>query len=297
MTDKADAPIIKIHFVYVTIILSIFIIGLATNHWTTLKGFPEYLNVAATFTSLVLGILAIIYSFVSTGAMNQFLGSIQNSSSTISQIASEMRDALVAGQQIQARSDRRSEELHKVTAELAVGLASLEESSKAIAGKVDTTQSQLISLQESLATATAPPPSASVSEATPLQWTSEQIATVLKKVSQYGLLTLKGICLAKERSLYLDVEKIDSKELYMYGYGYLLALQVAELIKLEYPEEKDQAHAVRLGSGAPGIEEAIDAEWNSRIKNSKKKKYLLAQEPFLEGALHDGSKKAEDSAE
>lgn len=279
----------KIHFFYVTVILSLFVIGLATNHWTNLQGFPEYLNVAATITSLVLGVLAIIYAFVSTGAMNQFLGSIQSSSTAINEIAGEMRDALVAGQQLQTRADQRSEELQRITKDLAAGLASLDESNKKIAGKVDSTHSQLSSLQDSLLTAT-PTQLQDSSTGAQQRWTREELSASLKSVSQFGLLTLKGVLLAKEKDLYLDVERLGNAKLYLYGYGYLLALQAAGLIKLGYPKKnKNQVHAVRLLSGPAGIEDAIDAEWVARKGNSKTSKFILEKEPLLEGALHDGA--------
>jgi hypothetical protein len=262
---------------------------LATSHWTNLLGFPEYLNVAAAITSLVLAILAIIYSFVSTGSMNQFLGSIQSSTSAMSDVAMELRDLSNRGQDIQSRAEERTTELHHLAKSLSLSLNSLEESTRNIAGKVDSIPPQLSSLQESIAAqSTLSTPPGSTDSADKGLWTESEVKHVLGGVSAVGLLVLKGISVAKDRDKFLDVAKIETSELYFYGYGYLMALQAAGLISLEYPEKKDGVHAVRLLSGADDIQALINSEWESRKKDKKKSKYVLANEPNIDLALVDG---------
>lgn len=279
----------KIHFFYVTLILSMALVILATNHWTNLQGFPEYLSVAATITSLVLAILAIIYSFVSSGSMNQFLGSIQSSTSAMSDVALELRDLSNKGQDIQSRAEERTADLHRLAQSLSLSLNSLEESTRNIAGKVDSIPTQLNSLQESIAAQStlSTPPGSTDSADKPL-WTKSEIEQVLSRVSAVGMLVLKGISVAKEANRFLDVAKIETSELYFYGYGYLMALQATGLVTLEYPEKKDGVHAVRLLSGADEIQVLINAEWESRKKDKKKAKYVLAKEPNIDSALVDG---------
>ena len=288
MDHANKARSIKLHFFYIVLILSLAIVGLVTNHWTKLQGFTDYLNVAATVISVVLGLLAIIYAFVSTGTMNQFLGSIQSSTVSMNQVAIEMRETLTTGQGIQARADTRTEELHLLAQDLATALASLDESTKNLTGKVDSIPTQLTALQESITSAaTSSQTVAGAGEAD--LWTNDHISNALKGVSQYGIAALKGVSLAKEKRMYLDVAKRDGLQLFMYGYGYLVALQAAGLIKLEYPGKKADLHSVRLLSGPDGLEALIEAEWALRKENPKKAKYIAAKESLFDQALHDGS--------
>jgi hypothetical protein len=280
------------------LILSLAIVILATNHWTNLTGFPEYLSVAATITSLVLGILAIIYSFVSSGAMNQFLGSIQSSTSTMSDVAVELRDVLNKGQDIQSRAESRTEELHDLAQSLTQSLSSLEESTKNIAGKVESIPTQLSSLQESIAAqATLSAVPSSTSDAEKSIWTKSEIEAVLKAASPYGMLVLKGVSVAKDEHRFLDVAKVDSPDLYYYGYGFLMAIQATGLITLEFAEKKNGVHAVRLLNGADEIQALINAEWESRKKDKKRSKFVLSKEPNIASALHDGSIEESDTPE
>lgn len=75
-----------IHFFYVTLILIISIILLATTKWTELPKFTDYLSTAATITSLVLGLLAIIYAYISNDSLSQTTG-------IVSSAANEAQDA------------------------------------------------------------------------------------------------------------------------------------------------------------------------------------------------------------
>jgi hypothetical protein len=69
---------ISIHFFYVTFILLSIIILLATFKWTELKDFTNYISTAATITSLVLGILAIIYAYISNDSLSQTNGALRD---------------------------------------------------------------------------------------------------------------------------------------------------------------------------------------------------------------------------
>lgn len=68
---------IKIHFTYVTIILITTIIFIGTDRWTDKENFTEFLTNAATMVSLVLGLVAIFYSFISNDGLSKGLGNIK----------------------------------------------------------------------------------------------------------------------------------------------------------------------------------------------------------------------------
>ena len=126
-----------IHFFYVVLLLSLALVGIMTTEWTTLTGFTDYLNVAATITSLVLGILAIIYSFVSTGSMSQFLGSIGQSTDQMTKISDEIRDLIIQGQRNQENAGERTEQFQRLVSELSTNVNTLHLTTAAIKGAVE----------------------------------------------------------------------------------------------------------------------------------------------------------------
>lgn len=81
-----DVVRLRLHFIYVTIILGLVIICLATAYSIN-SGSPhlvDYVTFAATVTSLVLAVLAIFYSIVSNRDLSSSLGSLQTTSARLS---------------------------------------------------------------------------------------------------------------------------------------------------------------------------------------------------------------------
>lgn len=74
---------LQLHFKYCAAILLLIIIVVATDRWTAQKDFTAYLSNAATMTSLLLGLVAIIYSYISTDSLSKSLGSITTVSSEV----------------------------------------------------------------------------------------------------------------------------------------------------------------------------------------------------------------------
>lgn len=96
ITCEEEYKVVKVHFTYIVSILLCTIILVATSNWTDRDNFTDYLTNAATFVSLVLGIVAIVYSFIANSSLSKSLGSItqvsevvQDSKSQISQFVSE----------------------------------------------------------------------------------------------------------------------------------------------------------------------------------------------------------------
>lgn len=81
---------LQIHAMYLITGLVIAIIFLATGMWTPQPKFTEYLSNAATFVSVVLGLVAIFYSFVSNDSLSKSLGSITNVTEQIGQTREQM---------------------------------------------------------------------------------------------------------------------------------------------------------------------------------------------------------------
>jgi GTP1/Obg family GTP-binding protein len=89
---STDVEKLRLHFIYCAIILGLVIVAIATDRWTAQQNFTEYLSNAATMTSLVLGLVAIFYSFISNDGMSRSLGNINNVSSQVGQVRDEIAD-------------------------------------------------------------------------------------------------------------------------------------------------------------------------------------------------------------
>ncbi len=101
---KGDRSI-GIHFFYVSLILASIIVVLASVKWSDLPKFTDYLSAAATITSLVLGLLAIIYAYISndslskaTGVVSEVANKSQESAIKIASLLSLVDGVVIAGQ-------------------------------------------------------------------------------------------------------------------------------------------------------------------------------------------------------
>ncbi len=73
----------RIHFSYITAFLILAIIGLITIKWGAIKELTEYITFALTLTSLVLALLAIVYSFFSNSSMTRNIANLEEASKKI----------------------------------------------------------------------------------------------------------------------------------------------------------------------------------------------------------------------
>jgi hypothetical protein len=87
----------KVHAFYILLILISIIIVLVTVQWTSIHGLAEYLAFAATFSSLILAVLAIVYSIYSgsqsTATASSLIAAsqeIRETSATISTAATRL---------------------------------------------------------------------------------------------------------------------------------------------------------------------------------------------------------------
>lgn len=85
-----EAERIALHFKYCTLILVMIVVAVATDRWTAQKDFTTYLSNAATMTSLVLGLVAIFYSFIANDGLSKSLGSIATVSADVRESKSEI---------------------------------------------------------------------------------------------------------------------------------------------------------------------------------------------------------------
>ena len=66
----------KIHSFYILLILVSIIIGLVSVNWSQVPKLVEYITFALTVSSLILAILAIVYSVYSNSSISELMGEI-----------------------------------------------------------------------------------------------------------------------------------------------------------------------------------------------------------------------------
>lgn len=81
---------LALHFKYFAFIAISVVILVVTERWSSSKEFTTYLSNAATMTSLFLGIVAILYSFISNDGMARSLGSISTVADEVKNVRHEI---------------------------------------------------------------------------------------------------------------------------------------------------------------------------------------------------------------
>jgi hypothetical protein len=123
---------LRVHFGYVSLILILIIIAIATDRWTHQGNFTEYLSNAATMTSLLLGLVAIFYSFVSNDGLSKSLGSISTVSDEVRQSKAEIARFVSLTQDTNEKSAASSVLMRDASAEIRTNLTSLNDTLSAI---------------------------------------------------------------------------------------------------------------------------------------------------------------------
>lgn len=85
-------PINSLHYRYVIFMLLAATVFLMTDRWTGKGDFTQYLSNAATMTSLLLGVIAIFYSFISNSTMSSSLGSISEVSKDVREVGDQIAE-------------------------------------------------------------------------------------------------------------------------------------------------------------------------------------------------------------
>lgn len=130
-----DKDILAIHFKYCMFIAVMIVIAVATERWSSSKDFTTYLSNAATMTSLFLGVIAILYSFVSNDSMARSLGSITTVTDQVrevrGQIAEYVRLTADSTQAVQSSGS----EIRDASGAISDSLGSLDETLKELSSQ------------------------------------------------------------------------------------------------------------------------------------------------------------------
>lgn len=123
---------IKVHFFYVTFILGSIVIFLATIKSTEQPNFTEYLSTAATLTSLVLGLLAIIYAFISTDSVSKTTGKLVDSVNESKEASGNLVAVIDQVKKIADSSGENSEVFTKLIAKLTTEVRELSDTARSL---------------------------------------------------------------------------------------------------------------------------------------------------------------------
>lgn len=288
---NSSSDTLKIHFFYVVVILAGIIVLLATRNWTELKGFTDYLSVAATITSLVLGVLAIIYSFVSSNSTNSSLGSIESSAHDIRSIGADLRRIVSEGQQLQNEAESKNREFHQLVGDLQVAVEGISSKTAEIAGTVQGLPSQFGELRDEMRKRSQAEPAEKSKEDLRSMWTPEKLNAFLSNMSLLGLTAAKALCDAKVSDRYCDLRKLFDTELtksFEYVYGFLIAASSAGAFRYETPEGESLSKGkARIRDPSEELISAVEHEWTTRAESAEasKKRSIARYAPRIAASL------------
>jgi hypothetical protein len=116
---------LRLHFFYCAVILVLVIIAIATDRWTLQPKFTEFLSNAATMTSLVLGLVAIFYSFIANDGLSKSLGSIGTVSDEVKSTREQIVKQVTLGVQTTQAAERSAALIESASSAIGANLSSL----------------------------------------------------------------------------------------------------------------------------------------------------------------------------
>lgn len=116
---------LALHFKYCGFIAVMIVVAIATERWSTSKDFTTYLSNAATMTSLLLGVVAIFYSFISNDGMSRSLGSITLVSTEVRETREDIKQFSKLTQDATRESQSNTASVQKASSDLSQSLGLL----------------------------------------------------------------------------------------------------------------------------------------------------------------------------
>jgi len=248
---------LRIHFAYWIFILVGLLIIVATDRWSAQPKFTEYLSNAATMTSLVLGLVAIFYSFIANDGLSKSLGNITTVSDEVKQSKEQISKYLGLTQATTSAAKENADAIHALSSDVGSTLQNLSDVLAAIRTETATLNCNVSVLPERLnqletnvidATKTLgeKPNSPSVTDANPT--ISPQAAERFLFVTSLSVNLLTYACVLakkknKELSLKLLCEALDSK-IESYLAGFLACMDAMQLVQRVFVEGKDRTYSI-----------------------------------------------------
>jgi len=138
MDDKAGRA--KIHYLYWIAILSLALIYLVVKRFTPEPRFTEYLGNVATGISLVLGVVAIFYSFISNNNLSASLGNITGVSESLKLSESKIGNVLDQSKILIGNHDENIKNMREISQHVQSSVLTLSDTLAAMSDKTDELQ-------------------------------------------------------------------------------------------------------------------------------------------------------------
>lgn len=242
MTDQRTKSNVGIHFFYVTLILVALIIFIATARWTELPKFTDYLSAAATITSLVLGLLAIIYAYISNDSLSQTTGVLSGAAGEAQQATSKITLLVDNVENLTRGTTQTNEKLAVILYDLKEQLNSLDGTAATLDKQVNAIVEVLPEIPKGLqkmekrfdefiqaAPIADPIPIKAISPETLEKFAENCVASS----SPAGVLLIHAIYLSHKNDKEIDIKKFTKFSSPDYLFGYFIAMNSLGLVEYE----------------------------------------------------------------
>lgn len=116
---------LKYNFAYITLILLVALLVVIAHKWTPQPRFTEYLSNAATLASLLLALVAIVYSFVSSESISKSLGQISLISRDVQASKDEVREFVGTAKGLNSKAEESLHQYQQISEQVGGELISL----------------------------------------------------------------------------------------------------------------------------------------------------------------------------
>lgn len=137
---------LTLHFKYCGLIAVMLIIAISTERWSSTNQFTTYLSNAATMTSLLLGVVAIFYSFISNDSMSRSLGSISTITAEVRDVRNEIGEFVDLTKQATITATNNTELVRNASVTLTSSMETLHETLVSLATQNETLRGLVSSL-------------------------------------------------------------------------------------------------------------------------------------------------------
>jgi hypothetical protein len=144
--EKASGgPVIHLayNFIYVTVFLATILVVVLAHKWTPQPRFTEYLSNATTLASLLLALVAIVYSFISSESISRGLGEVSSVARVVAESRDEVKILLAKAQELNQSADdnlqlsrQASEQIGSDLKSLGDVLSSMESGNETLQGTI-----------------------------------------------------------------------------------------------------------------------------------------------------------------
>lgn len=243
----------SLHLKYWLFISILILIAVATDRWSSQPKFTEYLSNAATMTSLMLGLVAILYSFVANNGLSESLGNISVVSEDVRKSKDQIAEYLTKTKAVTDASEGNRVALENISSTLAENLVSLRSALEVVAAQTGELPGRLEQLESTFAetakTLGAKPAAPAVSAGSQARfWTDTAVKRFLERQTLSANLISIACVLAHKSGVELNLTDIlnasKNEKLSRYGQGVLATMHASQIISRQLVPTKTGVYKV-----------------------------------------------------